>query len=571
MPKAASRADLPAEPPAVQPSWRMAIALCVAGAAMLARDSRGDLVTPSLIVGLLQLPLAIVWLKSRRSPRAGKPSAFTDIGFAAAVATAGVALAVMTRSVDPALVAISGFLSGTVAVDALRTLFQNLEARIDHPIRLLRYLVPKWFACVVVSTILLALPIATNAGVPDYRHNLTSHLVNSLHAAVSAGCLVGTFTFSFADDFTRFGQIIIILLTQFCGFAFAAVGLALVRPILQRPPSLKKVLGTAAALQLTGMAIMFTAWRDDDAATLVERCWWSLVHAGSAMWNTGIMLRPDGLASYYADRRVFLTITSLAIAGSLGIPILYELLRRKDPTNTSEMSDTRLSGIATFDAFAAFLLLLFLSGALFYFEHPASIAGEWRPPLPFEPSVHQPAMSDNRNSPWPLAVLVASTTRSAGLQTIPVSIGTLSWPSYGLLIAAMFIGGGIAGTAGGIRTSLFGMLFIAPGLGSAPTIKHAARKQSLRRYLLSRFLLGLGIWLTLNWIGTWLLGATTDAARYDTTFDAIACLNNVGLTTGLAAHLTIPGRIVAIALMVMGRLWPLIFWAKTVSHVNPRT
>ncbi|MCB9858300.1 MAG: hypothetical protein H6818_21665 [Phycisphaerales bacterium] len=569
MKPAASTAIPPADGPNARRRWTELAALGIAAAALMARDSRSNAALPTAVIVVCQLPLLFAWLRGTIGRRSSSPIASIDIVVFAVVAITGIGLSIGLGRVSPALIASTGYVAGVIAIDALARLHRRIEQSLDAPGRLLRVVAGPWLALILVAAIILALPIAMQAGVPDYRHNFASHIVSSLHTAVGAACLVGSFAFSFADDYTTFGQSVIIALTQFSGFVFAAIGLSLVRPILHRPPSLRRVYIAAVFAQLAGVAILFTAWRTEDAPTMIERLWWSIVHAGSALWNTGIMMRPDGLASYFADRRVFLTITSLAIAGSLGIPILFELLGKKPPPEV--LATNRLGRMATFDAFAALVILLLLTVVLFYFENPASVFGDWRPALPFEPSVNQPAMRDNRTSPWPLAVLVASTVRSAGLQSIPVSVGTLSWPSLVLLAAAMFIGGSLAGTSGGIRTSLFGLLLVRPQKRDIAMAPDPDPIVSRRRIVVKRFLWGLVGWLAMNWIGTLLLGLTTSAARYDTTFDAIASLNNVGLSTGLVHHLTTPGRLVAIVLMLVGRLWPLWFWATTMTLISQQT
>lgn len=566
MPKAASSAiPAPVPPRAMHPLLLTASCL-LAAAAMLCRNSQGELLIHAVFADLLVLPLAHCWIRARsNSVTPGSIRNIADLAILVALSVTTIVVCILKRSLEPSLIILGGYLIGTTCLDASDRLYSRIVDALHDPRRLVRVIAPPWLLCILIAAILLALPIATQSGVADYRHNFVSHIVGSAHSAVSAACLTGTFTLDFANDYTRFGQIVIVLLTQISGLAFAAVGLSLVRPLLLRPPSLKTVLSSAVLLQLAGCAVLVTAWRSEDASTIVEKCWWSIVHAGSAMWNTSITMRPDGIATYIVDRRVFLTITTLAIAGSLGIPILYELLAGKSSPNSE--SNVRLGRIATFDAFAAFILLLLTSAALFYLEHPASVLGAHRPPLPFEPSVNQPAMVDSRGAPWVLAVLVSATIRSAGLQSIPASIGTLSWGAYGLILASMFVGGSVAGTAGGIRTSMFGLFFTASSKKERAPIPGKQNLGSLRQLLFTRVLMGVGLWIVFNLAGTVLLGATTNADRYDTAFEAIAAINNVGMTTGLSTHLTTNGRLVAIILMLTGRLWPLFFWAGTIAKI----
>ncbi len=569
MPKAATSAISPQVPPRAMHSLLLPASCLLAAVALLCRNSHGELLIHAVFADLLVLPLLYAWFRARNIPKAvGSTRSIIDLAILIVVILTGLVLCIVKRSPEPALIATGGYLLGTTCLDALARVCSKAQDALHAPLHLVRIILPSWLICILIVAILLALPIATHSGVADYRHNFVSHVVGSAHSAVSAACLIGTFTLDFANDYTRFGQIVIVLLTQLSGFAFAAVGLSLVRPLLLRPPSLKTVMTTALVLQLAGCAVLVSAWRNEDASTLIEKCWWSIVHAGSAMWNSGITMRTDGIATYFVDRRVFLTISTLAIAGSLGIPILYELLAGKSLPNSA--SNIRLGRIATFDAFAAFILLLLTSAALFYLEHPASVLGAHRPPIPFEPSVNQPAMVDSRGAPWVLAVLVSATIRSAGLQSIPASIGTLSWGSYGLILASMFVGGSVAGTAGGIRTSMFGLIFTASSEKERASSPRKQQPGSLRKLLFSRVLMGVGLWIVFNLAGTALLSATTNADRYDTAFEAIAAINNVGMTTGLSTHLTTNGRLVAIILMLTGRIWPLYFWANTISKIMDR-
>ncbi|MBK8269997.1 MAG: hypothetical protein IPK83_17545 [Planctomycetes bacterium] len=423
---------------------------------------------------------------------------------------------------------------------------------------------------IALAAILLALPIATQSGVPDYRHNFLNHALDSLFASTSTACLSGVTIRSFGEDYTVFGQCIMVGMTHLSGMAFALVGLAIVRPFLWRTISPRAVLLTALVIQAVALLVMYPAWHNTDAARVSDRLWWSIVHAGSAIWNTGLLLRTDGLATYFTDFRISVAMTTLAIIGSLGLPFLIELIlpqpksAEEQPDNTANHVRRRLKKLPEFEALAATILLGTGAVMLWYFDHPASKVASWAPTRSLESVEDRIALNDiPPEQRWPVGLFVSATLRSTGLQSTTISAGSLSWCTFGLMLMWMLIGGSAAGVAAGGRTAMFTLPLCL--------FRWKHEKSELRSRLLKRLAIFIAVIVAGNVAAVSILNLVTDATPYEVAFEAVAAVNNVGLSTGLSLHLTPVGRLVMIGLFIAGRLGPIVFWLSIADLVRTST
>jgi trk system potassium uptake protein TrkH len=226
---------------------------------------------------------------------------------------------------------------------------------------------------------------------------------------------------------------------------------------------------------------------------------------------------------------------------------------------------------------AAFAFVLLIAGAagLWFCETPWRpeivwrLPDAWTPDRPVDFGTNQIPMRDDMSygARWTRAVLVSTTLRSAGIQSIPVSHGALSWPSYGLLLTWMFLGGSAGGVAGGMRTSgllLAGIcLFTRRRRWSSQPGGTAARRTILRASLLF-----VPLWLAVNAAAIGLLAVTSEGTPYELILDGNAACNNVGLSTGLSLHLTVAGRMVMILTMTAGRFIPVWYWLTSTGRFS---
>lgn len=562
--------------------------VAVAGlAGLLARNADGSLLIPAYAAAALELAPFVAWCRWRcRAPAAH--STHEDAGrgerrWVILTALAGVALSLWARQPWLAIHACGAYALARMGLGWLADLYQRLDGAIDRPLALAQQLLVPWLGLFLCGGAVLAMPIATQSGIPDYRHNFTSHVVASYFDAVSACCLVGTLIYSLGEDHTRFGQVVVWALTTLSGMGFCAAGLAAMRPFMGRRLRLAHTLWLAGALQAAAAAIMSWRWHESDAAGPAARLWWGIVHAASAMWSSGLTMRTDGLAAYYRDPVVFTAITTLCVIGSLGLPATIELmlgppriageagrhrLRSRRPHPGAQPESTEPSQpaqeappwrrLACWEAPLAVAFMCACVPLLYTFEHPDSPVSAWSPPRPFELEGQHVLRELSNADRWRMGVLISTTLRSAGLQSIPLVEGTITWASYALFLVSMGLGGSAGSTAGGAYTT--SILMIGVCLVGRRAFGSLPGGTAIRVMLLRRTAGFVAAWIGFNALAALLLSLTSAATAYECVFDAAAAANGAGLSTGLVPHLTWAGRLTMIVVLIVGRWAPVWFW-----------
>jgi Trk-type K+ transport system membrane component len=145
--------------------------------------------------------------------------------------------------------------------------------------------------------------------------------------------------------------------------------------------------------------------------------------------------------------------------------------------------------------------------------------------------------------------------RTAGFNS--VDVGQLYPATLLLTDMLMFIGGGSAGTAGGIKVTTFAVLafVIAAEVRGEPTVHVLGRRlpTSVQRQALTVALLGVGLVA----VSTMTLLSLTPFRLDDVLFEVVSAFGTVGLSTGITADLPPAGQLVLTALMFLGRLGPI--------------
>jgi Trk-type K+ transport system membrane component len=135
----------------------------------------------------------------------------------------------------------------------------------------------------------------------------------------------------------------------------------------------------------------------------------------------------------------------------------------------------------------------------------------------------------------------------------------------------MFIGGGSAGTAGGIKVTTFGLLaYVMWAEMRGERLVNVGRRhvpESNQRQALAIALLGIGLVA----LSTFVLLGLSDQSFDRVLFDAVSAFGTVGLSTGVAAELPRAGHVLLAILMFLGRLGPLtVFSALALTNRERR-
>ncbi|MFW6598483.1 potassium transporter TrkG [Propionibacteriaceae bacterium Y2011] len=163
--------------------------------------------------------------------------------------------------------------------------------------------------------------------------------------------------------------------------------------------------------------------------------------------------------------------------------------------------------------------------------------------------------------PWHERVLAGFVqsvqTRTAGFNNLDISqMDSATWLG---MDALMFIGGGPAGTAGGIKLTTFAVLFfiiVAEVRGDGAVnvfgkrLSRAVHRQAITVALGAVALVAGGT------IGLMLI---TDFSLDVLLFEVVSAFATVGLSTGITAQLPAAGQLVLVFLMFIGRLGPMTF------------
>lgn len=400
-------------------------------------------------------------------------------------------------------------------------------------------------AVIALGTLLLSLRPAT-AG-PGRAPVLTA-----LFTSTSAVCVTGLIVVDTPSYWSGFGEGVILVLFQLGGFGImtgaTVVALVVFRRIGLRGRMLAQaetgtlVLGDVR--RIVGRVLLFTVVFETVAAALLaarfaggygeppgRALYLGVFHSVSAFNNAGFALFPDSLVGFATDPWISGTILVALVAGGLGFPVLIELLgEHRSPRRWSLHTKITVGGAA---------ILLVVGAAVV-------LALEWTNDATLGPLALPGKL---------LAGLFhAATPRTAGFNTLDV--GEMREATWLATMVMMFIGGGSASTAGGIKVSTFFLLayVIWAELRGTTEVQVFGRRltAAVQRQALTVALLGVAAVVG----GTFVLMASNPFRLAPAAFEVISAFGTVGLSTGITADVDTLGRFLLIALMFVGRLGP---------------
>ncbi|WP_326825961.1 TrkH family potassium uptake protein [Streptosporangium sp. NBC_01756] len=423
-----------------------------------------------------------------------------------------------------------------------RPVSRTLLERFQHPAQII---VTAFAAAAAVGTGLLDTPWAAESGVE-------TRLIDALFTAVSAVCVTGLVTVDTASHWSAFGEVVIMVLIQIGGLGIMTLATLFAMMISGRIglrarmwaqaetkaphlSDLRRVIGNVVLFTLACEALVAVALAARFAIGYGESpgraAYLGLFHAISAFNNAGFGLWPDNLMRFSTDVWVCLPIVAAVIVGGLGYPVIFELRRSwRRPERWSML--TRITVTTT-------LVLLVAGFAVFTIT-------EWANPKTLGPmGVGGKLLAGFFTGVMP---------RTAGFNSLDIAaMYPTSWLATDVL---MFIGGGSAGTAGGIKVTTFAVLaYVLWAELRGETHVNAGHRRlaaTVQRQALAIALLGLGLVI----IATYALLALTPHGLDKVLFEVVSAVATVGLSTGITADLTAAGQLIITVLMFAGRVGP---------------
>lgn len=399
------------------------------------------------------------------------------------------------------------------------------------------------FALIIATeTALLQLPFATSSG-------RRAPFIDSLFQATSAVCVTGLTTTSIADDWSIFGQVILAFGMKIGGLGVmtlaSILALAVSRHIglTQRMLAAMETksedrLGAVGSLMravivtsLTCEILIFLVLlpRFLTLTDSIPRAMWNAFFMALSIFNNvGFVALPEGLEAHIGDWWIISPIIIGTVAGALGFPVMLDLRHHW----------RRPRGLTLHSKLTITTYLAILLGA-------ATIIGasEWTNPDTFGPlAFHEKIQT---------ALLFGVNSRSSGLTTIDVSQMTRG--SWFLLDILMFIGGGSASTAGGIKVTTVAVMtlaIIAEARGDQD-IEAFGRRIPPSTLRLAVGVAGLGTLIVA--FSVFFLLLVTPYTLDVISFEVISAFATTGLSVGITADLPLIGKYWLVALMFSGR------------------
>ncbi|KRN03106.1 Trk-type K+ transport system, membrane component [Levilactobacillus senmaizukei DSM 21775 = NBRC 103853] len=396
---------------------------------------------------------------------------------------------------------------------------------------------------ITIGTILLSLPIATATG-------MHTSFINVIFTATSATCITGLTVVNTAAHWTIFGQVVILGLAEVGALGYMTFAVLLFN-IMRRNLDLSTQLMVKESLNLENLSdtksvmkyvIRLSAIFQFGGAVLlaldfVPRFGWqhglyvSLYHAVMSFCNAGFDVFGNSLMGFRRDSYLLIVTMVLIVAGGLGFLVWRDLLLYHNRKRLS--LNSRLTLVTTGSLFVVGFLVLFVT------EHNLAIFQDssW-----LERTIN--------------TLFLSVTPRTAGLMTFPTT--SLHAGTLFILMILMFVGGTPGSTAGGIKTTTFGVLMLQSiaQLRGKKDVEFSHRRFSqanINRALMLVFLASVVIAAA-----TLILTQTESIPREFgleyIVFEVLSAFGTVGLSLGLTPHLTVIGKLVIMLLMFIGRV-----------------
>jgi trk system potassium uptake protein TrkH len=437
--------------------------------------------------------------------------------------------------------------------------------------------------------ILFVILICSGAGLLmlPKAHNLeTMGVTDAFFTATSATCVTGLVVLDTGQDFSLIGQTIILILIQLGGLGIVVFG-AVLALLLGQALSVKESLAMQDLLsaqtlrnislmigfiflgtiiiEAVGAVSLLPMWDNvPECMPHPDMMWfYSVFHSVSAFCNAGFSLFNTSLMDYDSSLGLYTVIAPLIILGGLGFGVLYNLthvaadalkrffLRRFNPASTLTMGMPQRVQLQTKIVLSTSLILIIAGMILLMLtEH-------------FSPqAVHHNQIKT--------ALFQSITARTAGFNT--VNIAVFSEASKMILIMLMFIGGSPGSTAGGIKTVTLALVVMVIYATLRKRREVEIFKRSVRMVVVGRAITVMLLFAALLFLMTMLLVFSESGRGWsllDLAFETASALGTVGLSTGVTPTLTITGKWIIIATMLIGRLGPLTLLVGLTFNLKP--
>ena len=405
------------------------------------------------------------------------------------------------------------------------------------------YLTLGFAILIIIGGCILSLPIFTRSG-------KSTNLIDSIFVAASASCVTGLTTVNTADHWNSLGHVWILLLIQIGGLG--VMTLATLFPLLLRKKIglksrqiLKEQLNIDSLqgiMKLFKYVLVFTFLVEFLGAFLLSlrfvpifgmgKGWWySIFHSISAFCNAGFDLLGDSIYPYRNDTLINVILMSLVVIGGLGFMVTAELFRKK--------SFKKLSTHAKLVLIISSVLIVIGSLAFYLIERQAGGV------------LYQEGIKNS---------ILQSTFQSVSARTAgfySVKLNQMHDTSVILLSVLMVIGGSPGSTAGGLKTTTFGVLV----LSTISIFKQEDEVTIFNKHIdsktIRKALAIIMVYLGLIFLVIFILSLSENFKVLDISYEVASAFGTVGASRGITGDLSKIGKILITLSMYLGRIGPM--------------
>lgn len=423
-----------------------------------------------------------------------------------------------------------------------------------------RFAITVFSALVLIWTALLSLPAASNSGT-------VTPLADAFFTAVSAICVTGLSTVRMAEHWSLFGDIVIL-----AGFQIGGIGVLTLASLLgvsvtrrlglrqrllaasdtnnssrttsgssdRQAIGLGDIGGLLAAVATSLFVIEFAL-----TAFIVPRLmlagydflhalWYGFYLAASAFTNTGFVPLQEGLAPFATDAYMLGVLAVGVFLGSIGFPVIFALFRYAKSRGWRTHMKLGLHAKLTLTTTAALIVLGWLAITALEWNNTRTLGAQ--------------GLWDTLMSAGYTSVM----TRSGGLGVVdPLD---MNGSTLLVLDMLMFVGGGSASTAGGIKVTTLAVLFLAAFAEARGYEDVQAFERRIPVEVL-RLAVSIVIWgATIVVTATIILLHMTRLPLDIVLFEVISAFGTCGLSTGVSEALPDAGKYVLATTMWAGRV-----------------
>jgi len=397
-----------------------------------------------------------------------------------------------------------------------------------------------YLSYVLFGWAMLSLPISRSV---DYISPL-----DNLFIATSAMSTTGLTTISVSDNYTIFGQLIILLLIQLGGIGYMTFGSFVIlsrktelspvrteisKAVFSLPKSfniykfIRSVIIYTVVVETAGMLLLWWAFA---AAGAPSPLYNAFFHSISSFCTAGFSTFNDSFMSYSDNFWILSIISVLSYLGAIGFIVFVDYWRKLKKETTRVTLTSKIILWTTFWLSIAGTVLIFLDEPMIQNSDPAQRL---------------------------LSAFFQCMTAMTTVGFNSVDVGVMSKASVLIIMVLMIIGASPSGTGGGVKSTTFSAILgiIRSAMRGERKVTYWGRVIPFERLWMA--VANASIYIVFLIVGVYLLFLTESASFDKIFFEAASAIGTVGLSMGITASLTGMGKIIITLLMLGGRIGPL--------------